>query len=160
MSGFGIFIEGLETILGALAEIRETIQGKPLGAPGTLLGGAGSSGASTTRTSPGASRGRVNLPGVVRIITGDVREFAAGVSHVQTGALKSAHIMKFYAPATGEVSIDPSVINPLGERPFDYGPVEHARGGSHAFYEQTFRHFEGMGTVYLNMLVDSLPKGE
>lgn len=42
------------------------------------------------------------------------------------------------AGARGEIFIDQNSINPRGQRPADYGPVEEARGGSHAAYARTF----------------------
>jgi hypothetical protein len=59
---------------------------------------------------------------------------AVAVTHVDTGALKGSHRMKI----TGErglVYLDPGAVNPRSKaKVVDYGPIEHARGGSHAFY--------------------------
>jgi hypothetical protein len=41
--------------------------------------------------------------------------------------------------ATGRIYIDPTAVNPRGQRPEEYGVYEHARGGSHAFYERTIK---------------------
>jgi hypothetical protein len=62
--------------------------------------------------------------------------YALGLTHVDTGALKSSHRMELSA-LRGVVYIDPGASNPRsGQRPAVYGPYEHARGGDHAFYQR------------------------
>lgn len=59
---------------------------------------------------------------------------AVKVTHVDTGTLRASHRMQI-TNVRGLVFIDPSAVNPRsGAKPVDYGPVEEARGGSHAFY--------------------------
>lgn len=62
--------------------------------------------------------------------------YAVSITHVHTGALKSAHRVQF-ARNRAEIYIDPSARNEYGEQPAEYGLREHARGGSHAFYSRT-----------------------
>ena len=59
------------------------------------------------------------------------------VWHYKGGGLRASHRMAIYEEARavwGELTIDPTAKNPRGQRPAIYGPIEHARGGSHAFY--------------------------
>jgi hypothetical protein len=65
--------------------------------------------------------------------------YAVSITHVDTGALRASHRMDVQG-SRGEIYLDQSAINPRGNTPTArYGPVEHARGGSHAFYERTER---------------------
>ena len=70
-----------------------------------------------------------------------LHRYAVQITHVDTGALKASHRLELKqgAQVEGRIYIDPNSINPKGKRPAEYGPVEHARGGSHAFYERTRR---------------------
>lgn len=72
----------------------------------------------------------------IREATVELQRFAIGLTHVDTGALKSSHRMEVQS-LYGRIFIDPDAVNPHGERPARYGPVEHERGGDHAFYERT-----------------------
>lgn len=69
--------------------------------------------------------------------------YAVAITHVwhyKGGALRASHRMELDLPnRIGRISIDPSTINPRGSKPSEYGPIEHARGGEHAFYERTER---------------------
>jgi len=58
------------------------------------------------------------------------------IIHVDTGALRASQRMRL-SGLRGTIYIDPAAVNPRGHRPADYGPIEHARGGSHAFYART-----------------------
>ena len=62
--------------------------------------------------------------------------YAVSITHVDTGALKSAHRVQF-ARNRAEIYIDPGARNEYGEQPAQYGQIEHDRGGSHAFYRRT-----------------------
>ena len=62
--------------------------------------------------------------------------YAVSITHVNTGALKSAHRMRL-GSRHAEIYIDPGARNEYGDRPSQYGPIEEARGGSHAFYRRT-----------------------
>lgn len=68
----------------------------------------------------------------------EAHRYAVLITHVDTGALRASHRISFDAGrARGEIYIDPTAVNPRGQRPAEYGPEEHARGGSHAFYRRT-----------------------
>ena len=63
--------------------------------------------------------------------------YAVAVTHVDTGALRASHRVHLRG-LEGVISIDPAAVNPRSrKRPAEYGVYEHARGGSHAFYERT-----------------------
>lgn len=72
----------------------------------------------------------------IREATVELERYAIAVTHVDTGALKSSHTMTVKG-LTGQIFLSPSAVNPYGLRPARYGPVEHARGGEHAFYDRT-----------------------
>lgn len=70
-------------------------------------------------------------------VTATLHRFMGTVTHVDTGALKSAEVMEVQG-LRGQVFISPSAQNPKsGARPVDYGPFENARGGDHAFFDRT-----------------------
>lgn len=78
------------------------------------------------------------LSRVIYLATVEAHRYAVLITHVDTGALRASHRISFDANRMrGEISIDPATVNPRGERPAEYGPEEHARGGSHAFYRRT-----------------------
>lgn len=69
--------------------------------------------------------------------TTEVHRYAVGVTHVDTGSLRASHRMEV-SGIRGMVYLDPGAANPRsGQRTAVYGPHEHARGGSHAFYQRT-----------------------
>ena len=70
--------------------------------------------------------------------------YAIYVTHVDTGALKGAHTYTVRG-AHGEVYINPRAQRSDGARPANYGPYEHARGGTHAFYDRTVS--EGFNSI-------------
>lgn len=71
-----------------------------------------------------------------RVTLGALR-YATSITHVDTGALRLSH-RALYTRGRGMVHISPSTRNPrTGRRPWVYGPYEHERGGSHAFYTRT-----------------------
>lgn len=75
----------------------------------------------------------------VRDATAEMHRYAVSITHVwkyKGGGLKTSHRMEVN-DFRGRIYIDPGVINPRGQRPVEYGPHEHARGGSHAFYART-----------------------
>lgn len=71
------------------------------------------------------------------------QRYAVSITHVwieKGGGLRASHRMAVDLDALrGTVYIDPDSVNPRGQKPSVYGPYEHARGGSHAFYERTER---------------------
>ena len=91
----------------------------------------------------------------VKHLTVGGHAYAQRITDVDTGGLKAAHRMKvkglrgavFLAGGTG----------PSGS-PREYGPYEHARGGSHAFYERTQDEAgESSGNEALRVLRRSFP---
>lgn len=62
--------------------------------------------------------------------------YAKMITHIDTSALQASHLGEVYG-LRGRVYINPSAINPRGQRPEIYGTYEHARGGSHAFYDRS-----------------------
>ena len=77
----------------------------------------------------------------VRYAATDLHRYAVIKTHVDTGSLRASHMISFsenYSGAEAEISIDEGAKNPrTGQRTAEYGPVEHARAGTHAFYEIT-----------------------
>lgn len=70
-----------------------------------------------------------------------LHRYAVVVTHVwrvKGGGLRASHRMEI-APGGlhGRIYIDPSAMNPRGQRPAEYGVYEHRRGGTHAFYQRT-----------------------
>jgi hypothetical protein len=84
---------------------------------------------------PGGALGRMVL-----YITQALHRQAVVDTHVDTGTLRAAHRMLFSEDehaARGEIFIDPSAVNPRSQQRAEiYGVYEHARGGSHAFYQR------------------------
>ncbi len=82
---------------------------------------------------------------VVSQVGAEVLDFGRAATHVDTGTLSASHRIDTKGgakSARATIFIDPTAINPVsGQRPAQYGVVEHARGGSHAFYEQTVNVF-------------------
>ena len=64
--------------------------------------------------------------------------YTVSITHVDSGGLRASHRMQVEG-SRGEIYIDPTATNPRGALTSKYGPVEHARGGPHAFYERTER---------------------
>ncbi len=61
--------------------------------------------------------------------------YAVAITHVDTGALKASHKITLH-PTRAEIYLDPAARRSDGRAPAVYGPFEHARGGSHAFYRR------------------------
>lgn len=71
----------------------------------------------------------------IRVGTISAHRYSVAQTHVDTGALKASHRM-LIAGLEGKVFIDQGARNPRSRAlTSQYGPVEHARGGEHAFYE-------------------------
>lgn len=69
----------------------------------------------------------------------DLRDYAASVTHEDTGNLAGAHRVRVSGLKV-ELYLDPGAINPRSHQSAAlYGPFEHARGGDHAFYDRTRR---------------------
>ena len=70
----------------------------------------------------------------------EAHRYAVTITHVDSGALRASHRMRYQEGgrwARGRMMIDASSVNPRGAKPSVYGPIEHERGGSHAFYART-----------------------
>lgn len=75
----------------------------------------------------------------IKDITMSAHAYAVKITHVDSGALKASHRMKIEQQGyRGVISLDGRASGPNGN-PAEYGPYEHGRGGSHAFYERTVR---------------------
>lgn len=78
---------------------------------------------------------------MVQYATVAAHRYAVAITHVDTGALRASHRMRV-SGSRGEIYIDPAARNPWsGMLTSRYGPTEHRRGGSHAFYERTDREY-------------------
>jgi hypothetical protein len=79
----------------------------------------------------------------VREATTQLHRYAVAITHVwryKGGGLRASHRMEINdRGATGRIYVDPTAINPRGQRVTDYAIHEHNRGGSHAFYERAVR---------------------
>lgn len=76
----------------------------------------------------------------VQYATIEGHRYVVSITHVDTGALRASHRI-WLGGLQGRIYIDPNAINPKGQRPYIYGPKEHARGGAHAFYYRTYNEF-------------------
>lgn len=79
------------------------------------------------------------LDDAVRFATIAALQYAVSITHVDTGALRASHRMRFdgasfFSGPRGVIYIDPASVRPGGGRPSQYGVVENFRGGTHAFY--------------------------
>ena len=75
------------------------------------------------------------MSAAIKAATLEAQRQAVVKTHVDTGALRASHLVRI-AKTQGEVYINPSARRSDGGRPAKYGPFEHARGGSHAFYKR------------------------
>lgn len=87
---------------------------------------------------------------------------AVMATHVDTGALRASHRMnyrQFLSSPTVEISIDKGAVNPRSRtRTALYGPAEHARGGSHAFYERPYQeHGDRAAAIGAAIMLRSIP---
>lgn len=102
--------------------------------------------------------------------------YSVTITHVLTGSLQASHTTNFGAgslvtsrffggtirnEAVGHITINPRSRNPVtGEKPVEYGPVEHDKGGSHAFYERTVRESGSAAlTMAHRVMMGALPRG-
>lgn len=83
--------------------------------------------------SPSGGLGRA-----IQYLAEAAHRFAVSVTHVDTGALRASHRLQYQGASRWLLYLDPNAANPRsGARTSVYGPVEHARGGEHAFYDRT-----------------------
>lgn len=78
---------------------------------------------------------------------------------VDTGAYRAGQTSEMQNALTGRVFIDPSARNPRSRVPVVvYGPIEEARGGTHAAYQRTYSEQGGaIVNEAGNMLVRAFP---
>ncbi len=85
--------------------------------------------------------------------------YAMRVTHVDTGATKSAHMVDL-SPMMGSIHLDPYARRGDGRSPAQYGPYEEARGGGHAFYNRTVsEQGDKIGSEGLRVLVEGIESG-
>ncbi len=92
---------------------------------------------------PSGTAGRTIRYGLTRL-----HRYAVSITHVwkyKGGGLRASHRMGIDG-LRGRIYIDPTAVNPRGQKPAEYGPYEHARGGIHAFYDRTVEE-EGPETM-------------
>lgn len=81
-------------------------------------------------------------------VSKDVIKTAAEVTHVDTSTLQTSHVGEFANAGRDRIRMiideSPRAINPKHGLPASvYGPIEHGRGGSHAYYLITWRQWRG-----------------
>lgn len=90
------------------------------------------------------------------------KRYAEGITHVYSGQLKASHVTEYEGHRMrGSLHVDQHKLargygGQLRYPPqfvFEYATYEHARGGSHAFYERTIKEtggileFQGINTL-------------
>ena len=107
-------------------------------------------------------RGSAAMGRAVQSVTRGALAYAKQITHVITSGLQTAHraTIELTNEPRGVIFIDPSSVNPVGERPYIYGPKEHGKGGEHAFYARTVAE-AGQALVVqgINEMVRGLPHG-
>jgi hypothetical protein len=95
--------------------------------------------------------------------------YAAAITHIWSGMLSASHRVRYKKDKTlggnewfAEIYIDRTRRNPwTGKLAAFYGPIEHARGGSHAFYERTMKRYGGaVGRKHLRFGLDQIVEGD
>lgn len=91
----------------------------------------------------------------------EMLEYVRNITHKWTGTLAASHRLKTEVSGNtlrGLLYIDPGAINPITGIPAaKYGPIEEARGGSHAFYTRTFKKFDRrVGRKFMDYILDSM----
>lgn len=99
---------------------------------------------------PNGEAGAAVQVGLVKVL-----RYAVQITHVDVGALRSSHRMEMESSGLrGAVYIDPATVNPRsGQKPSEYGEIEHARGGAHAFYDRTYN---ALGPDVLDKIVERI----
>lgn len=84
---------------------------------------------------------------LIRETLDELKDYSAGITHVDTGTLAASHRVTFDAARQrGEISPDPSFSKRRGrlgrvQSVGQYAAAEHARGGSHAYYERALSEY-------------------
>ena len=90
-------------------------------------------------------RGSFSL--LIRETLEELRDYAAAITHVSSGTLAASHRVTFdTAHQRGEISPDPTFARRQGrtgriQSVEQYAAAEHARGGSHAYYQRTLSEY-------------------
>jgi hypothetical protein len=89
----------------------------------------------------------------------DAYRTAVALTHVDTGALRASHNLITEGDARYRIAIRSGAYNPRTRAlTSKYGPAEHGRGGSHAFYQRTYdRGGEMAANAISRYLVRELP---
>jgi len=82
------------------------------------------------------------------------RDYATQITHRQTGSLAESHTYEYDSHRMrGSIYINPESFWLQSEtkirQPAEYGIYEHARGGTHAFYERTSKEYFGDRTRFV-----------
>lgn len=85
-----------------------------------------------------------------------LHKYAVDATHVDTGALKASHILTVNR-LQGEIMLNPGARRGDEARPAHYGPFEHRRGGSHAFYARTIEHGNQFASASSRIMLQGLP---
>ena len=90
--------------------------------------------------------------------------YARVITHVDTGALRASHLMKYSVEAgspTGSIYISRDTRNPkTNAATYIYGAYLHGRGGEYAFYERVIaERGDVIGKRAVKLLYDEMPKG-
>jgi len=95
----------------------------------------------------------------VKVGTTLAHRYAVSITHVDSGSLRASQRLSVQG-LRGRVYLDPNAVNPRsGARPSIYGNYEHARGGSHAFYERTVEeHGNSIGDAMVQTFIGGLPR--
>ena len=103
---------------------------------------------------PGGALGRA-----VVYATTAAHRYAVAITHGDTGSLRASHRVEV-SGLRGRIYIDPGSVNPRsGQKPVVYGPYEHARGGSHAFYQRVIdEKGQEIGNRAMAMIVGGLAR--
>lgn len=91
----------------------------------------------------------------IRWATTEAHRYSVQITHVDTGTLRAGQRLEvMLGRLSGLIYIDPQAINPKsGALASRYGLAEHARGGSHAFYERVlFERGQHIGTNALRIV--------
>ncbi len=86
-------------------------------------------------------------------IANSAERYASSVTHLDTWTLWESYLVHQSVGTSGAfatVYVDPSVINPRGQRPAIYAEYEFARGGGHDAFQITV----GVSDSYVNPGID------
>ncbi len=87
---------------------------------------------------------------VIRDIAIRLHRRAVAVTPEESGALAAAHRIDYQEDqgrALARIFIASDAVNPKGFRPAYYGPIQHTRGGAHAFYDRALQDEGGDAAI-------------